>query len=186
MLRTIVLAVTLAGLSGTGYAYEKLGPYAGIGAGRSQATVELDTGVNFFTIDADDQAWRAFAGYRFSPYFAFEASYSDYGDFFADSAGERLDVGLRGVTPWLVASWPIGRFELLARFGYFINTTEFELLSGTDRIKVSSSQDSITYGAGVGVMLGSHVNLRLEYERLQPDEFDDADAVWLTAAWRFL
>ena len=62
MLRTIVLAVTLAGLSGTGYAYEKFGPYAGIGAGRSQATVELDTGVNFFTIDADDQAWRAFAG----------------------------------------------------------------------------------------------------------------------------
>lgn len=50
----------------------------------------------------------------------------------------------------------------------------------------SSSQDSITYGAGVGAMLGRHINLRLEYERLDPDEFKDADAVWLTAAWRFL
>lgn len=28
--------------------------------------------------------------------------------------------------------------------------------------------------------------LRLEYERLDPDEFDRADTVWLTAAWRFL
>ncbi len=57
---------------------------------------------------------------------------------------------------------------------------------GGDRIEVSSSQDSITFGAGVGTLLGRHINLRLEYERLDPDEFDDADALWLTAAWRFL
>lgn len=75
---------------------------------------------------------------------------------------------------------------MLARVGYFINTTEFKLLSGGDRIEVSSSQDSITFGAGVGTLLGRHINLRLEYERLDPDEFDDADALWLTAAWRFL
>jgi opacity protein-like surface antigen len=185
MLRSIILAVALAGLSGTSAAFEKFGPYVGLGAGKSQASVNLDTGVNLFSVDSDDTAWRAFAGYRFSPYFAFEATYSDYGEVAADAGGERLTIGLRGVTPWLVATWPLGKFELLGRFGYFINTTEFELLSGGDRIKVSSSQDSITFGAGVGVMLGDHINLRLEYERLDPDEFDEADAVWLTAAWRF-
>ncbi len=186
MRRTFVLFVALAGMSDAGFAYENFGPYVGLGAGRSQASATIDTGVNSFTIDNDDTAWRALAGYRFSPYFAFEATYTDFGEFAGDSAGERLSIGLRGVTPWLIASWPIGRFELLARFGYFINTTEFELQSATDRIKVSSSQDSITYGAGVGAMLGRHINLRLEYERLDPDEFKDADAVWLTAAWRFL
>lgn len=186
MLRTAVLFAALAGFSVASPAYENFGPYVGLGAGRSQASVDLDTGENFFSIDADDTAWRVFAGYRFSPYIAFVASYSDYGDFSAEAGGERLAVGQRGVTPWVVASWPIGPFELLARVGYFINTTEFKLLSGGDRIEVSSSQDSITFGAGVGTLLGRHINLRLEYERLDPDEFDDADALWLTAAWRFL
>lgn len=186
MLRKVVLLAALAGFSGTSFAYEKFGPYVGIGAGQSQASVDLDTGTNLFDIDANDTAWRVLAGYRFSPYFAFEATYSDYGEFTDDSAGERLVIGLRGVTPWLVASWPLGKFELLARFGYFINTTAFELRTATDRIKLSSSQDAITLGAGVGVMLGEHVNLRLEYERVDPDELDSADALWLTAAWRFL
>lgn len=186
MLRSLVLVAALAGLSGTSLAYENFGPYVGVGAGKSQANVDLDTGPNQFAIDADDTAWRIFAGYRFSPYFAFEATYSDFGDFSAESAGESLAIGLRGVTPWLVGSWPLGRFELLARFGYFINTTEFELQTATGRINVSSSQDSIAYGAGVGVLLGTHINLRVEYERIDPDEFDEADAVWLTAAWRFL
>lgn len=185
MLRIIVIAA-LAGVCSTGFAYEKFGPYVGAGLGRAQASASVDTGVNVFSIDADDTAWRVFAGYRFSPYFAFEATYSDYGDFTADSAGERLSVSARGVTPWLVASWPLGRFELLARFGYFINTTEFELQRAADRIEVSSSEDAMTYGAGVGLMLTRHINLRLEYERLDPDEFDKADAVWLTAAWRFM
>ncbi len=186
MLRSLVLAAILAASSGAVLAYENFGPYVGVGAGKSKASTALDTGTNQFAIDADDTAWRVFAGYRFSPYFAFEASYVDFGEFSDDSAAERLTIGLRGVTPWLVASWPIGKFELLARLGYFINTTGFELRTATDRIQVSSSQDSITYGAGIGMMLGTHINLRLEYERVNPDEFEDADAVWLTAAWRFL
>lgn len=186
MLRRIALLAALAGAPVAGLAYENFGPYFGLGLGQAQARVDLDTGTNLFRIDTDDTAWRAIAGYRFSPYLAFEATYSDYGEFAQDSAGERLSIGLRGVTPWLVASWPLGRFELLARFGYFINTHEFELRTPTDRIRVSSSQDSIAYGAGIGAMLGRHINLRLEYERVDPDEFDEADAVWLTAAWRLL
>jgi len=185
MLRIILIAA-LTGVCSTGFAYENFGPYVGVGLGKTQVSASVDTGANLFTIDSDDTAWRALAGYRFSPYFAFEATYSDYGDFADDAAGERLSIGVRGVTPWLVASLPLGRFELLARFGYFVNTTEFELQRGTDRIQVSSSQDAITYGAGVGVMLGRHINLRLEYERLDPDEFEEADAVWVTAAWRFM
>lgn len=186
MLRRIILIAVLAGSSAAGFAYENFGPYVGVGLGQAQASADLDTGANLFSIDTDDTAWRALAGYRFSPYFAFEATYSDFGEFSDDSAGERLTIGLRGVTPWLVASWPLGRFELLARFGYFINTHEFELQTNGGPIEVSSSEDSIAYGAGVGVMLGRHINLRLEYERLDPDDFDKADAVWLTAAWRFL
>lgn len=184
-MRQLVLAIALAGLCGTAFAYENFGPYVGLGAGRTQASASLDTGTNLFSIDTDDTAWRVLAGYRFSPYFAFEATYSDYGEFADDAAGERLTVGLRGVTPWLVATLPLGGFELLARFGYFINTHEFELRTPTDRIRVSSSRDSISWGAGFGAMLGRRINLRLEYERVNPDELDDADALWLTAAWRF-
>ncbi len=185
-MRQTVFAVLLAGFTGMASAYENFGPYVGLAAGRAQASVDFDSGTEVIPFDADDTAWRVFAGYRFSPWFAFEVTYSDLGEFTDDLAADRLRIGYRGVTPWLVGTWPIGPIELVARAGYFINTTEFEIVNATERLTGSESNDSVTFGAGVGVMLGDHINVRLEYERMDLDEVDDSGAVWLSAAWRFL
>jgi hypothetical protein len=37
----------------------------------------------------------------------------------------------------------------------------------------------------VGANIGEKLNVRLEYERFDLQGLDDADSLWLTAAWRF-
>jgi hypothetical protein len=49
----------------------------------------------------------------------------------------------------------------------------------------SISDEDLVYGAGVGVVLFDHLNARLEYEIIDIADVDDANAVWLTGAWRF-
>ena len=48
-----------------------------------------------------------------------------------------------------------------------------------------SGNDNI-YSAGIGFTLAERFNIRLEYEEISVDDaFDDADAVWVSANWRF-
>jgi hypothetical protein len=41
------------------------------------------------------------------------------------------------------------------------------------------------YSVGVGFTFVHRLNLQLEYEILDISEFDDSDAYWLNASWRF-
>lgn len=187
MLRRISGFILLCGAAATCQAYENFGPYVGIGAGRAEAAADfaLDETTSL-RIDGDDTGLRVFAGYRFSPYFAVEVSYADLGDFSGTEAGDRLTIGYRGVTPWLVGSLPLGRFELLGRVGLFINATEYEFTTPDGTLSGNESNNSLALGAGAGVMLTRHLNLRLEYEFMDLDEVDDSSALWLSLAWRFL
>jgi hypothetical protein len=40
-------------------------------------------------------------------------------------------------------------------------------------------------GLGIGATFFDRFNLRGEYERVDIDQLDDAEAVWLSASWRF-
>ena len=51
-------------------------------------------------------------------------------------------------------------------------------------IHLDSGHDPV-FGVGIGVTVAKHLNLRAEYERIEINDLDDANAVWLTAAWRF-
>lgn len=185
-LRRYVIAAGLAGFSCLCSAYENFGPYVGAGVGQTNVAIAFTGATQPVRLDADDTAFKVLAGYRFSPYVGFELTYSDLGDFTYDVAGERLTLGFRGLTPYVIGSFPLGRFELLARLGYFVNTTEFAIESPNGNFSGSESNDSITYGAGVGVVVFKHFNIRLEYEVMELDDVDDADTTWLTVAWRFL
>ena len=53
------------------------------------------------------------------------------------------------------------------------------------RAMLEESGEDVIYGAGVGVTLLERLALRAEYEVIEISEFSDADALWVTAAWRF-
>ena len=49
----------------------------------------------------------------------------------------------------------------------------------------STSDEDLVYGFGAGVTFFEHLHARLEYEKIDADALDDADAIWLSGAWRF-
>jgi hypothetical protein len=50
---------------------------------------------------------------------------------------------------------------------------------------VDDSDEDLVYGVGVGLTLFEHLHARLEYEIIDVSEVDDANAIWLSGAWRF-
>ena len=51
--------------------------------------------------------------------------------------------------------------------------------------RIDQSDNDLVYSVGVGFTFVHRFNLQLEYEILDISEFDDADAYWLNASWRF-
>jgi hypothetical protein len=77
---------------------------------------------------------------------------------------------------------PLGPIEGFARVGYYFYDVE---ISGQDLGSVDDSGEDLVYGAGVGLTLFEHLHARLEYEIIDVSEVDDANAIWLSGAWRF-
>jgi hypothetical protein len=77
---------------------------------------------------------------------------------------------------------PLGPVELFVRGGMMFY--DLNVNSNTRNLVDDSGHDPV-FGAGIGVTVAKHLNLRAEYERIEINDLDDANAVWLTAAWRF-
>jgi opacity protein-like surface antigen len=50
---------------------------------------------------------------------------------------------------------------------------------------IDDSANDMVWSAGVGIDIADRLNLRLEYEQIDIPRFDQANAVWLNAAWKF-
>ena len=143
-------------------------------------------------LDDDDTAWKLFGGYRFNPYISLELAYVDFGgpSDRATASGSSGDykVELSGFAPYIIASYPLGPVEVFGKAGYYFYDIEvdadFDDLSD-DVFDSDSSGDDFLYGFGVGMTFFDHLHARLEYEKIDADDVDDADALWLSGAWRF-
>jgi hypothetical protein len=77
-------------------------------------------------------------------------------------------------------------FEVYGRAGYYFYDATRGVEDELDnRVQFDEESEDFVYGAGVGANLGEKLNLRLEYEKYDLEGLDDADALWLNAAWRF-
>jgi hypothetical protein len=155
-----------------------------IGAGLGQFNVEvddLDDAANTVSeFDEDDTSWKIFGGWRFNPYIAVELDYIDFG---GPSSGG-TEIAVKGFAPYLVGTLPLGIFELFAQVGYYFY--DFDVESSSNAIDdFSDSSEDLVYGAGIGLVLFEHLDARLTYEILDAGDADDANALWLSGAWRF-
>ena len=155
------------------------GLYLGAGVGQFNVQVDnlddaQDTIANF---DADDTSVKAFGGYRFNPYFAVELDYIDFGG----PKDQGISIDISGLAPYLVGTLPLGIFELFAQVGYLFY--DFDVKGGG--ASFSDSTEDLVYGAGAGLVLFDHLDVRVTYEIIDAGDADDANALWLTGAWRF-
>jgi len=164
------------------------GFYLGAGVGDYPSSVDEinsldsidDAGIDF---SDGDNAMKVFAGWHFNRFFAVQADYVDFGESsgaVTPSVSGTSDV--QGIAPSIVGTLPIGPIELFARVGMMFYDVDLNL--GGGRL-IDESGEDLVYSAGIGIDVLDRLNLRLEYEEIDIEQLDEADALWLTAAWKF-
>jgi opacity protein-like surface antigen len=169
---------------------EVSGFYAGGGVGQFNAQIDdvddVDATVDEW--DNDDTAYKFFAGYRMNRFLAFELDYINLGEpSGAVVPGVNLDSSVDGFAPYVVGTFPLGPyFEFYGRLGYYFYDATLGIENEIDnRVEFDEESEDLVWGAGIGANIGEKLNVRFEYERFDLATVDDADALWLTAAWRF-
>ena len=201
MNRAVVMAMLVAGASAGSLACSNAfaqgvendeGFYVGGGIGQFNVKIDdvNETDEAIQTLDDDDNAWKAFVGWRMNPFFAVELAYIDFGgpNDRATAAGSSGDfsVDLSGFAPYVIGTIPVGPVELFGKVGYYFYDVDasVDLDDGPDFDSSSSEQD-LLYGFGVGMTFFERLNARLEYEKIDSSFVDDADALWFSGQWRF-
>ncbi|HEX6994164.1 MAG TPA: porin family protein [Gammaproteobacteria bacterium] len=177
----ILAALCSMSLTVPAWADENSGLYLGAGLGDFSTEIrELDdVDLDF---DEDSDASRIFAGWRFNRVIAAQLDYFDFGDSSAATNLLEIEADAKGVAPSLVATLPLGPIELFVKGGWLFY--DLEVSADGDEIFDESENDPM-YGAGIGLTLLERLALRAEYEVIDISEIEDAEAVWITAAWRF-
>jgi hypothetical protein len=161
------------------------GLYVGVGLGDFSTGVDDISDVDEANLDfdSDENARKAFAGWRFNRFFALQLDWVDFErSVDARNALNVFATQSEGIAPSVVGTLPIGPIELFARAGILWYDLEVERNNAS---LLDNSDDSPIFGAGIGFTIARRVNLRAEYEVVEIDGLDDPNAVWLTAAWRF-
>lgn len=157
-----------------------------LGAGIGQFNVEIDDpeelGETIDSFDSDDTSWKIFGGWRFGPFFAVELDWLDLGNPDDTIGNTSVESEITGIAPYLIGTLPLGPVELFARAGYYFYDIEVNAQSVRT---VDESDEDFVYGGGVGLTLFDHLHARLEYEIIDVSRVDDANALWLSGAWRF-
>ena len=169
---------------------EVAGFYLGAGAGQFNADIDDVSDIDD-TVDrwsADDTAYKIFGGYRLNRFLAFELDYINLGKPSGSTVpGFNVDSAVDGFAPFVVGTVPLGRFfEVYGRAGYYFYDATMGVTDTLDnRVEFKEESKDFVYGGGIGANLGEKLNLRFEYEKYDLKGLDDADALWLTAGWRF-
>jgi hypothetical protein len=164
------------------------GFYAGGGIGEFNVDIDdvddVDSTIDRY--DSDDTAWKAFVGWRANPYVAFELAYLNLGSPEDEVLPDVfVEVETDGFAPYIVGTLPFAAFELFAKAGYLVYDTKARISSPLGTVVVDESDEEFTWSAGLGLTLFETFNLRLEYEMFDVQNVDDANALWLTGAFRF-
>jgi OOP family OmpA-OmpF porin len=169
---------------------EVSGFYVGAGVGQFNAQIDdvddVDNTVDDWS--EDDTAYKVFGGYRLNRFLAFELDYVNLGEPSGNVVpGFNVDSSVDGFAPFVVGTLPLGPyFEVYGRAGYyFYDATRGVTDTLDNRVEFDEESQDFVYGAGVGANIGEKLNVRFEYEKYDILGLDDADALWLTAGWRF-
>ncbi|HEX3097256.1 MAG TPA: outer membrane beta-barrel protein [Usitatibacter sp.] len=190
----LALAFLGAGIAAPALA-QSGGWYAGLAGGQSRTDRDivrtreetlLSAPVVQSDFDATGDAWKAFAGYRFTPYVAVEAAYADLGrdrmsSFIPGNVSQlpaafTIDRRVEAYGADVVGTLPIGpRFALLARAGaYRAHVRSDVVLDGnivfaddaTARARrITDNRTIAHYGVGGEWRFARRMALRLEWER---------------------
>ena len=172
-------AALLSGLS-ISQAHAASGLY--LGAGLGQATVRDDTGSGNF--DANDAAYKAFAGYRFNMLpiidLAAEVGYNDFGKPSQSIGGQNVQFKLHGFDAAGLLIFPLGPLDFYGKVGVLSWSLD---ASGFGSSSSKTGTDPF-YGVGVGFQIWK-LGIRGEYERYKIKDLDNVQMLSVSALFQF-
>jgi OOP family OmpA-OmpF porin len=204
-----LVASASAGTSASAQASEP-GWYVGAGAGQmraraSSADIERDLGALGYTaqasLDNKDTGGKLFAGYRFTPFVALEASYVDLGKTtstvhtatanqqqLVDDVSRIHPISVTGLSLAGVVLYPMGPFSVFGKLGLLNWTAKAQgevSPSGTPYQMHQFTGTDVTFGLGAGYEIpGTRLALRCEWERFTTPR-NDPDFFSLSVVYRF-
>jgi OmpA-OmpF porin, OOP family len=176
-----VLAFVSAGQALAQDSEAQQGPYVGVGIGDFSVEVDELNGANI-DFDESESAYKLFGGWRWNQFLAAQFDYLDLGASESRIGTQNLEIDTSGFVVRIEGTLPIAFFELFATAGIMFSSVEANF--GGTEVFDESDEDPV-YSVGAGVEIAERFVLRLEYEIIDIEAFDDAEAVWFTAAWRF-
>jgi OmpA-OmpF porin, OOP family len=175
MMKVVAFGIALACVAASSFAADAPW-YVGGGIGISDFRGCPDNA----SCDASDQAYKVYAGYRFSRQIAVEAGYSDLGKTTATAGDFVTQTKPRGITAHVVGLWPLTeRFSLLGRLGVIYGDSK---VTGTAPTRNEKGTE-LAWGVGAQFDLMPDVGVRLEWERFQFR--NEVDAITLGVIARF-
>lgn len=161
-----------------------------LGAGLGDFSTEIDDISNVdnanLNFDTSEDAFKVFAGWRFNRFFAVQLDQYDFGRSTVATNLLNVSADTKGTAASVVGTLPLGPIELFARAGEIWYDLNVDVSgSNVNSSSVGSSGHDSVYSAGIGFTVAKRLNLKAEYERINISDFSDANAVWLSAAWRF-
>jgi OmpA-OmpF porin, OOP family len=184
----VIIGAAFLLASGTALAQDRdntEGLYIGGGFGSFSASIDnLDDVVDSVQdFDTDEGSSKYFVGYRFNRFLSVQGDLYDLGDSSTTLRGQPISSKTEAYGASAIGTLPLGFVELFARAGVLFYDLEVTTPNISDRI--DQSDNDFMYSVGVGFTFVHRFNLQLEYEVLNISEFDDSDAYWLNASWRF-
>jgi len=177
-------AAVLALTAGPALADAERGLYFGVGLGDYSTQIDNPDDLDDVDIDfdEDEDATKIFGGFRFNRNVAVQLDWFDFGE--SEMATDILNISVdtKALGPNIVGTLPLGPVELFAKGGMLFYDVKIDQDGG--EIFDDSGEDPF-YGVGVGFTLLGKLAFRVEYEKIDIDAFDEADAAWVTAQWRF-
>lgn len=126
------------------------------------------------SVDKTDVGYKLFGGASFTPNFALEGGYANFGKSTVSVPGASGNARGYGYFLDLVGILPVGpQFGLLARLGAFNGHGKIEAAGQTE----SDSGTDVKYGVGLQYNLSKTIGIRGEWERYRFNAFDDKQDV---------
>lgn len=176
---TAISSTLLLGILGSNLAGAAEGFY--IGGAAQQSHFDSDE-FNVDDVDNDDYGWKAMAGFRFTPHFALEGTYTDFGKENAPSValGGPFEADAEAVSVYGLALFPVGPLDLFAKAG----ASRIDGKGNVGAVFFKDHDTIFAYGAGVQLWLGN-LAVRADYEKFDTDVVGDLDAVVVGLTYTF-
>lgn len=179
MTKTGKLAAGLAvlatlGVSGTAAAAE--GFY--FGGSALQSRFDSDN-FDVDDVDNEDTGWKAIAGFKFTPNWAVEGTYTRFGNAEAPAPGD-FSAKAKAFSAFGVGIFPAGPVDLFLKAGL----SRIKAEGNVGAVLFDDNKTEFAYGAGAQFNLGK-VGFRAEYEKYDTDVIGDLDVISLGVVFTF-